>query len=102
MAIDCEAAMSARPLVVVTDYLAEAGPEQEILGGLADLKLLQSSNEAEVARHITAADILLVYHDIKLSEVSIGNLAKGKAIIRCGVGVDNIDLEAAGKRGIVV
>src|SRR4029450_7856960 len=48
------------------------------------------------------ADALLVFHDIKLSERSIGTLAKCRGIVRCGVGYDNVDLKAAGQRGIVV
>ncbi len=94
--------MSQRPLVVVTDYLAEAGAEKQVLDGLADLKLLQTHDEADVIPHAPAADILLVLHDIKLSERSIAHLTKCKGIIRCGVGFDNIDVLAAGSRGMVV
>ena len=41
--------MNSRPLVVVTDFLAEAGPETQVLSDLADLRLLQTNDEAEVA-----------------------------------------------------
>jgi phosphoglycerate dehydrogenase-like enzyme len=91
-----------RPIVVVTDYLAEAGPETKVIEGLAELRLLQTSDDAEVARRGSDADILLVFHDIKLSERAIAELSKCKAIIRCGVGIDNVDIKAAGSRGIVV
>jgi phosphoglycerate dehydrogenase-like enzyme len=94
--------MTQRFQVVVTDYLAEAGPEKKIFDNLAELTLLQTSDEADVARRGSAADVLLVYHDIKLTERSIAALQKCRGIIRCGVGFDNVDLEAAGKRGIVV
>lgn len=94
--------MSSRPLVVVSDYLAESGPETAVIENLADLRLLQTSDEMEVARRGADADILLVFHDIKLSEKSISHLSKCKAIIRCGVGIDNVDIKAAGSRGIVV
>jgi C-terminal binding protein len=94
--------MSERFHVVVTDYLAEAGPEIKILDDIADLTLLQTSDEMDVARRGAAADVLLVYHDIKLTERSIAALTKCRGIIRCGVGFDNVDLQAAGRRGIVV
>jgi len=94
--------MSTRPLVVVTDYLAEAGVEQPILGPVADIRLLQTSDETEVARRGADADVVLVYHDIKLTERSLSALSRCKGVIRCGVGYDNIDLKAAGSRGIVV
>jgi phosphoglycerate dehydrogenase-like enzyme len=94
--------MPQRFQVVVTDTLAEAGPERKFLEDIATLKLLGTNDEADVAREATAADVLLVYHTIKLTERSIAALQQCRGIIRCGVGYDNVDLEAAGQRGIVV
>ena len=94
--------MSYRFQVIVTDYLAESGPEKKILDDIADLTLLQTHDEADVIERGTNADVLLVYHDIKLTGRSLATLSKVRGIIRCGVGYDNIDLDAAGKHGIVV
>jgi C-terminal binding protein len=94
--------MSKRPLVVVTDHLAEAGVERAVLDPVADLLLLQTYDEADVAARAADADVLLVFHDIKLTERSIATLTKCRGIVRCGVGFDNVDLKAAGRRGIVV
>jgi D-3-phosphoglycerate dehydrogenase len=94
--------MRSRPLVVVTDHLAEAGVERAVLDPIADVRLLQTSDERHVARAGADADVLLVFHDIRLTEVALGALDRCKAVIRCGVGYDNVDLEAAGRRGIVV
>ncbi len=94
--------MSIRPLVVVTDHLAEAGVERTVLDPFADVRLLQTHDEAVVARYGTDADVLLVFHDILLTEKSIGRLNRCKGIIRCGVGYDNVDVRAAGSHGIVV
>ncbi len=94
--------MSSRPLIVVTDHLVEAGVERPILDAIADLKVLHTTDETVVARQAPLADVLLVFHDIKLSEQCISQLHRCKGIIRCGVGFDNIDLESAGRRGIVV
>jgi C-terminal binding protein len=93
--------MPPRHQVLVTDGLAEIGAERKILDDIADVTLLQTNDEADVARRGSEADILLVYHTIKLTERSIGALAKCKGIIRCGVGYDNVDIGAAGQRGIV-
>src|SRR5262245_59677906 len=95
-------AMSARPLVVVTDTLDETGVERPVLDAVADLKLLQTTDEGEVIRSGSTADVVLVYHDIKLTERSISQMARCRGIIRCGVGFDNVDLEAAGRHGMVV
>ncbi len=94
--------MSRRPLVVATDFLSEVGPEQQVLESVADVKLLQTNDEADVAATGAEADVLLVFHVLKLTERSIGQLSRCKGIIRCGVGYDNIDIQAAGSRGIVV
>ena len=94
--------MPARYQVVVTDYLSESGPEKKILDDIADLTLLQTTSENDVIRRASDADVLLVYHDMKLTDRSMAALSKVRAIIRCGVGFDNIELESAGRRGIVV
>lgn len=94
--------MSKRYQVVVTDHLAEAGPERKILDDIADLTLLQTNDETTVAGRGREADVLLVYHNVKLGERTVEALPKCRGIIRCGVGYDNIDLVAAGERGIVV
>ena len=94
--------MPQRHHVFVTDTVPEIGAERKILDDVAEVTLLQTYDEADVAKRGAEADVLLVYHTIKLTERSIATLSKCRGIIRCGVGYDNVDLEAAGKRGIVV
>src|SRR4051794_12260293 len=94
--------MTKRYHVVITDTLVEMESEQKILADIADLTLLNTDNEADVARLAGEADVLLVYHTFKLTERSMAALPKCRGIIRCGVGYDNVDIEAAGKHGIVV
>jgi phosphoglycerate dehydrogenase-like enzyme len=88
--------------VIVTDYLAEAGSEKPVLDDVADITLLHTHDEANILPHAATADVLLVYHDIKLTERSLAALTRCKGIVRCGVGFDNVDVLAAGNRGIVV
>jgi D-3-phosphoglycerate dehydrogenase len=92
----------ARYQVVVTDSLAELGSERTILDDVADITMLQTNDEADVARRGAHADVLLVYHTIKLTERSIAALTKCRGIVRCGVGYDNVDIRAAGRHGIAV
>jgi C-terminal binding protein len=94
--------MSSRPLVAVTDYLTESTVEAPLLEGLAELRLLQHEHEMEVIRTAGHSAALVVYHVMTLTEKSLRELPNCKVIVRGGVGVDNIDLEAAGKLGIVV
>jgi C-terminal binding protein len=94
--------MSSRPLVVVTDAVAEPGAETKVLSAVADLKLLQTDDENVVAEGAADADVLLVFHTIKIGERTLSRLTRCKGIVRCGVGYDNVDIHAAGARGIVV
>jgi phosphoglycerate dehydrogenase-like enzyme len=94
--------MGGRPVVVVTDAVAESGVERGVLDPVADVRLLATNDEADVARHAGDADVLLVFHTIRLTDRSLAALGRCKGIVRCGVGYDNVDLAAAGRRGIVV
>jgi D-3-phosphoglycerate dehydrogenase len=94
--------MSNRPLVVVTDHLAEVGVERDILDAVAEVRLLQTYDERDVARAAAEADALLVFHTIKIGERTIAAMGRCRGIVRAGVGYDNIDLRAAGQNGIVV
>ena len=94
--------MASRPLVVATDFLSEAGMETPILESIADIRLLQSTDEMEIVRATPQAAALLVYHEMVLTDRSLRELPECRVIVRCGVGVDNVDLKAAGRLGIVV
>src|SRR5688572_17782062 len=91
-----------RPIVAVADYLTEAGPEIEVLGAWADIVLLQAKTEDDLVRRASEFDALLVYHSTKIGERAIAEMSRCKGIVRCGVGYDNVDIEAAGRRGLVV
>ncbi len=48
------------------------------------------------------ADAVLCWHEVPITAKVIGNLTRCRQIVRCGVGFDHIDLEAAGAAGIPV
>ena len=93
--------MSVQPLVVLVDTVVAPGPEREILAPVADLQFLAATTDADLVRRFSQVEIILIF-DMPLTERAIAELSKLKAIVRCGVGVDNVDLKAAGRRGIVV
>ena len=95
--------MNHRAKVVITDFITgELEHERRILGDLADITALDAKNESELAGRIEDADIVMVYHYLGLSAATIARLTKCKLIVRCGVGFDNVDREAARARGITV
>jgi D-3-phosphoglycerate dehydrogenase len=91
-----------RPVVAITDYVTEAGPEREVLDPVAEVRVLQATDEADIPRLAADADALIVFHDIRITEQSLARLPRCKGVVRSGVGFDNVDLKAAGERGIVV
>jgi C-terminal binding protein len=95
--------MNRRAKVVVTDFVAEPlDCERRILGDLADVIALEARHESELVGRIEDADAVMMYHFIEMSEGTIDALEHCRLIVRCGVGFDNVDREAARRRGIPV
>ncbi|MBP1995321.1 C-terminal binding protein [Paenibacillus eucommiae] len=89
--------------VVVTDHgfpdlQAEASALREVG---AELSVYQCRNVLEVADAVREADAVLTQWAPMTAE-AIAAMTHCKVIVRYGIGVDNVDLEAAGKRGIPV
>jgi D-3-phosphoglycerate dehydrogenase/C-terminal binding protein len=89
--------------VPITDYVASpAVYEEKVLADIADVPCLEQVEESGLTGEIEEADALIVFHTIRISASSIRRLQKCRAIVRCGVGYDNVDLAAAGAKGIYV
>jgi phosphoglycerate dehydrogenase-like enzyme len=89
--------------VVVTDFLDETEVEAPILGDIATLECLGGWSESDLAGRIEDASILLVYHDIpRIGDATFRRLDRCVGVIRAGVGYNNLDVDAASARGIVV
>ncbi|MQY53433.1 MAG: phosphoglycerate dehydrogenase [Firmicutes bacterium] len=88
--------------VLVSDKLAEEGIEllRESPDITVDVKLKLELQE--LLKHIGKYDALLVRSATKVTKEVIDAAKNLKVIGRAGVGVDNIDVEAASKRGILV
>jgi D-3-phosphoglycerate dehydrogenase len=94
--------MVSRYSVIVTDarYFSEA--IQDILKQVdAELILAPCRSEDEVISQASKADAIITTSAIFSKQV-LENLYQCKFIIRCGVGIDNIDVKAATEKGILV
>jgi D-3-phosphoglycerate dehydrogenase / 2-oxoglutarate reductase len=60
------------------------------------------SNPKEYAQHLAAADALLVRSAVQVDQAVLAQAPKLKVVGRAGVGVDNVDLEAATGAGVLV
>ena len=88
--------------VLVADFLDQVEVELPVLGDHARLTLAQAWNESELAPYLADTDVMILFHDIaRISDATLAAAPRLKAIVRAGVGYNNVDIEAAGKRGIV-
>ena len=95
--------MAERWQVVVPDRLAPpADVEQGVFGDRAIVTALGAHTTAELRGKIEQADAILAWHDLQWTDVVLATLARCRVIVRVGVGFDNVDLDAAARRGIVV
>jgi phosphoglycerate dehydrogenase-like enzyme len=58
--------------------------------------------DADIDDELAAADAVIIWHNMPLSDRGIDRLKKCRAIIRNGVGFDSVDIQAARERGIAV
>ncbi|HDH41795.1 MAG TPA: hypothetical protein ENG12_05265 [Candidatus Altiarchaeales archaeon] len=88
-----------RPKILITDRIHEVAIEEA--RGFADVDLNFGLSHEELIEKIGKYDALIVRSGTKVTKEVIekSNL---KIIGRAGVGLDNIDMEAARKRGIMV
>ena len=95
--------MSKRFRAVITDLIVDSlEPERAVLGDVAEVVALDAHDERELAGRIEDADAVMLYHTVGLSKRTIELLSHCRAIVRCGVGYDNVDCEAALRCGIPV
>ncbi len=90
-------------IVPVTDYtFPNLDPEQKALAKVgASIKGFQSKTEAEVIANIAGSKVVIAQF-APITKKVLASLADNATVIRYGVGVDNIDLQAAKELGIKV
>lgn len=87
--------------VVVTDYTfpSLAHEREAAAASGAEFEAFQCRTAEEVAAAVRGADVAVVQF-APLTAEAIDGLAKGAAIIRYGIGFDNLDIGAANARGV--
>jgi D-3-phosphoglycerate dehydrogenase len=91
-----------KPKVLVADPIAQRGIDELSVGGALDVVVKLGLKEAELIEIIGDFAALVVRSETKANAKVIEAAHKLKVIGRAGVGVDNVDVEAATKRGIIV
>ncbi len=88
--------------ILVADPLADEGMKKftETPGVQADVKT--GLSEDDLAKAVGGYDGMIIRSGAKVTAKVLANPGKLRAIARAGVGVDNVDLDAATKAGILV
>jgi D-3-phosphoglycerate dehydrogenase len=99
-AVAAEAAAGTRPRVLVKEKIGEPGVA--LLREHFDVDLGVDWSDEQLAERIGDYDGILIRSATKMTADLIGRAGRLSVIGRAGVGVDNVDVEAATRRGIVV
>ncbi|WP_067936351.1 phosphoglycerate dehydrogenase [Alicyclobacillus kakegawensis] len=88
--------------VLVADDVAEVGLQQLRERGDIEVCVQTGLSEDDLCQAVRDADALIVRSQTKVTARVLEAAAQLKVVGRAGVGVDNIDVEAATRRGVVV
>jgi len=86
--------------ILITEKIAPQGVD--LLRQVGEVEIRLKPQPEELLASIRDAGVLLVRSQTQVTRAVIEAGPELKVIGRCGVGVDNIDLDAATKRGIIV
>ena len=86
--------------VLITDKINETAGK--ILEGTAEVEFIPTLSEDELCEKIKGYDALMVRSQTKVTKKILDSADCLKIVGRAGVGVDNVDLEAATQKGIIV
>jgi D-3-phosphoglycerate dehydrogenase len=90
-------------VVVITDLDHDnVDPERSVLDGHdVELRVLRCRTPEEVAAQAGEADVLINQY-VPITAEALDALPRCRLVVRYGVGVDNVDVEAAAARGVWV
>ncbi len=90
------------PKVLVADPISERGVEELAAGGLLEVVVKTGLKEDELLKIIGEYSALVVRSQTKVTATLLAAAENLRAIGRAGVGVDNVDVDAATRRGVIV
>src|ERR1041384_3974228 len=91
-----------RPNVLIADAISQRGVDELSREAALEVTVKTGLSERELIDLIPPFAALVVRSQTKVSADVLNAGAKLRVIGRAGVGVDNVDVEAATRRGIVV
>lgn len=86
--------------VLITDKINDVAGK--FFDGVAEVDFLPTMTEDELAEKIKEYDALMIRSQTKVTKKILEGATNLKIVGRAGVGVDNVDVEAATERGVIV
>ncbi len=90
------------PKVLVADPVSQSGVDELAAGGALEVTVQTGLPEAELIKIIPDYSALVVRSQTKVTAAVLEAAKNLKVVGRAGVGVDNVDIEAATKHGVIV
>jgi D-3-phosphoglycerate dehydrogenase len=90
------------PKVLIADAISERGIEELSRDNSLEVSVRLGLSEAEIVALISDFSAVVVRSQTKITAPILQAAAKLKVVGRAGVGVDNVDVETATRRGVIV
>ena len=91
-----------KPKIIVCDHIHESGLEILKNDESVDFANLSHLDKKELLKHIEDGDVLITRSSTDVDINLLNHATNLKAIVRAGVGVDNVDIDEASKRGVII
>jgi D-3-phosphoglycerate dehydrogenase len=88
--------------VLVADRISPRGVEELSTGGELEVSVQTGLSEAELIKVIPEFSAIVVRSETKVTAPILHAATRLRVVGRAGVGVDNVDLETATRRGVIV
>lgn len=98
--VDEQIGLRERPCIVVSDAIHPVAREE--LAAHATLIDVDGTDIAALKHAVAEADALVVRSETQVTEDVLAAASRLKVVARAGVGVDNVDLDAATRAGVLV
>src|SRR6058998_74222 len=90
------------PKVLIADSISQRGVDELARDGVLDVSVQTKLNPAKLVEIIPEFAALIVRSETKVTGEVLNAAKKLRVVGRAGVGVDNVDVETATRRGVIV
>src|SRR2546423_15526227 len=90
------------PKVFIADSISQRGIDERTRDGALEAKVQPGLSETQLAEAIPDFAALIIRSQTKVTAKILNAAKKLRVVGRAGVGVDNVDVETATRRGVVV